>query len=882
MRPEHWLYTIPLRLRSLFRRKRVEQELDEEMRFHLEQKTAQHIGRGMSPTDARYAALRDMDGIEQRKEECRDTRRTRYIEDLIQDWGYALRVFERSPGFTLVAILTLALGIGANTAVFTVVNGVLLRSMPFPEPDRLFLVSFLPLHSPFLSGPSLADRHYLQFRSEDRLFEKIATFSSRGATLTGSGEPIQLRVGAVTTDFFAVLRVSAAVGRVFAADEDQTGHDHVVVLSDTLWRSRFDADRKLVEKSIKLDSVEYTVIGVMPAGFRFPNDADVWTPFAIRSNPHNSMMSPVIGRLRPGASRQQAQAELETLAAHFWQTPGEGPGTRRARIVPLKELLVADARRSILIFAGAVGFVLLIACANVANLLLVRAAGRRQEMAVRAALGAGRGRLIRQVLTESTMISLAGGFTGVLLALWIVPALLALAPQGSLPRAEMIRVDGWVLGFTLGISMLTGIVFGLAPALRITRRELHDALSAAGRSITLGHEGLRGALVISEIALALVLLTGAGLMVKSFLRLRAVHPGFEPASVITLTVDLPDSVYRTPQQMQGFHTRMLSRLANLPGIQSTGGVNWRPLGGMLIVGDFVLDDGRRLPDGYMVDKLCVSSGYFRALGIRLLQGRDFEESDNASAPGVVIVSESVARSVWPNESPLGKRISMEEHSKPGDWLTIVGVVNDVKQQGLATKPDGATYQPYLQVGHPFFLTRMTYFARTTSDPSRVAPAIRAVLQQVDRDQPAQSIASMQELIAQTTAEPRFQARLLGAFGALALLLAAIGVYGVLAYNVAQRTHEIGIRMALGAQAADILGLVIRRTLYLVGLGILIGTAGALAVTRVLAKFLFEVKPSDPATLVMVALLLVLAGLAAGWVPARRATKVDPLVALRYE
>ena len=443
-------------------------------------------------------------------------------------------------------------------------------------------------------------------------------------------------------------------------------------------------------------------------------------------------------------------------------------------------------------------------------------------------------------------------------------------------------MDASILLFTFGLSVITGMVFGLAPTLQATRRDVRESLKQAGRSLTERHEGMRSVLVISEIALALVLLTGAGLMLKSFLRLRAVKPGFEPQNVMTMTVDLPESAYRTAAQLRAFHTRTLESLSNLPGVLATGAVNWKPLGSELTMGDFQVEGGQPLPSGYMVDKPCVSPGYFRAMRIPLLRGREFAEGDDSTAPGVVIVSQSVARSLWPGSDPLGKRISMEDHPKPGDWLTIVGVVDDVKQQGLAKKSDPAIYQPYLQITHPFFLNHMTFVARTASNPLGVPSGMRAVLSEVDKDQPVQSIAAMDNLIAATTAEPRFQARLLAVFAIMALALAIVGIYGLLAYSVAQRTHEIGVRIALGAQTADVVRMLLRSTLVLVGEGIMIGTAGALAVTRVLAKFLFEVKPNDPPTIAAVALTLVCAALVACYLPARRAMRVDPMVALRHE
>jgi putative ABC transport system permease protein len=865
-----------------WRRKQLDRELEEEVRTHLEMAANERVDRGEDKNEAERSARREFGNVGLVKEVTQDVWGWRWLENLYEDARFGLRMLRKSPGFSAVAVLTLALGIGANTAVFTVVNGVLLQPMPFPEPGRLFLVSFSPLHGPFETGPSLSDRDYLEFRDQDRLFEHLTSFTGGRVNLAGTGDPAQIPAASVTIDFFSTLQLRPEIGRGFSVEEDQPGRDNVVVLSNKLWNERFGSDPQILGKTVSLDSVSRTVVGVMPAGFGFPYEAEVWLPLAIRIDSHNSYSRPVVGRLKAGFSRQQALAELETFTQRLPRRPGENKQELVAQIIPLKELLVTNIRQSLLIFAGAVGFVLLIACANVANLFLARAAGRGQEMAVRNALGAGRWRLARQLLTESTLISVAGGAVGIVLAFWSVPALIALAPAGTIPRIEMIRIDASVLVFTFGLSMITGMVFGLAPTLQATRRDVRESLNRAGRSLTGRHEGMRNALAVSEIALALVLLTGAGLMLKSFLRLRAVKPGFEPENVMTMTVDLPESAYRTAAQMRAFHTRTLESLSNLPGVLAAGAVNWRPLGNELTMGDFQVEGGQPLPPGYMVDKPCVSPGYFRAMGIRLLRGREFAEGDDSTAPGVVIVSQSVARSLWPGSDPLGKRVSMEDHPKPGDWLTIVGVVDDVKQQGLAKKSDPAIYQPYLQVTHPFFLIHMTFVARTASNPLGVASGMRGVLSEIDKDQPVQSITAMDNLIAETTAEPRFQARLLTVFAIMALALAIVGIYGVLAYSVAQRTHEIGVRMALGAQTANVVRMLLRSTLVLVGAGVMIGTAGALAVTRVLAKFLFEVKPSDPPTIAAVALTLVCAALAACYIPARRAMRVDPMVALRYE
>ncbi len=879
MRLEHWLYTIPLRLRSLFRRSQVEREMEEELQLHLTQRIEQGIAMGKTPDEARYAALQAMEGMEQRKEECRDARGVHWLEDLLQDARYAFRVLGKTPGFTVVAAMVLALGIGANTAVFTIVNTLLLQPLPFSESGRLFLISCTPKDNPFTpSGPNMSDRDYIEFRGQDHAFESLATFSEEPVTLTGAGDPVVLNTLMVTPDFLRALREHPVFGRDFLR-EGQTD-TNVVLLSDQLWHSRFGGDTAIAGKVIVLNGVIYTVAGVMPPSFTFQK-AELWTRMEIKLDSHNSVFRPVIGRLKPGVSPQQAQAELQRFTGTRPLGEGEKHGLA-AGIVPLRELFVADVRKLLLIFVGAVAFVFLIACANFANLLLIRGASRQQEIAVRAALGAGRGRLVRQLLAESTLLSLVGGALGVLLSIAGVRALLALLPPGKIARAGAVHLDGWVLVFTFGLSLVTGLVFGLAPALSATRRELRDVVSEGGRSVTGGHEKLRGALVTAEIALALVLLTGAGLLIRSFLRMRSVDPGFRAANVIAATVDLPDSRYHTAAQMRALDERVLAALAVLPGAESVGAVNWIPLRPEYVRGDFQLEDGRHLPPSFLVDKPAVSAGYFRTMGIGLLSGREFTERDNSTAPAVVIISESAARTLWPGGDAIGKRISMEDQPKPEDWLTIVGIVRDVRQKSLADTPSASVYQPYLQMNRPFFLAHMSFVVQTRENPMAMASGMRTVLHKMDRELPAESVSTMEAIIAETMTEARSQTRLFGIFSMMALVLAAIGIYGVLACSVAERTHEIGIRMAMGAAEKDVLWMVLRRTLVLAGSGVLIGTLGALAVTRVLGKFLFEVRPNDPATFLAVTGILVVVALSAAWIPARRAARVYPLVALRHE
>jgi predicted permease len=800
------------------------------------------------------------------------------IQTVGQDLRYALRSLRKSPGFTALAVLAMTLGIGANTAVFTVINSLLLRPLPFVQPERLFLISYNPGLG--FSGPGLQDQHYLEFQRRTHAFERVTTFDQDQVTLTGAGDAVRLPAAMVTSSFFPVLRVSPAMGRTFVSQEDQPGAPGVALLSEELWRSRFASDPNILGKAITVDGIKRSVIGIMPPGFVFPGDAALWLPLTVSAD--FQYFRPAFGRLRPSASQRQAQAELQALIPQLPIAPGRHTNRTTAEILPLNDLLVGDIRKSLLILMGAVAFVLLIACANAANLLLMKGSLRRQEMAVRTALGAPRSRLIRQLLTESALLSLGGAIAGLLSSIVGVRALLALSPAGMLPRVAEIHLDASVIGFALGLGIVTGILFGLLPAVQATGRELRTFLNQAGRAVTGRGEKLRRVLVVSEIALTLVLLTGAGLLLKSFLRMRAVDPGFRAENVLTMTVDLPESLYKTTAAIQAFHTRTLEKLSNLPGVSAAGAVNWLPLNGALIHGSFHMHGGLPMPSGYMVDKPAVSPEYFRVMRIPVLSGRAFNDRDSSTASPVAIVSRSVAQTFWPGGDALGNRITLEEDPKPEDWLTIIGVVDDLKQLSLTEKAHPAIYQPYVQVKRPFFLSHMTFAVRTAAYPASVVPAIRGVLQEVDRNQPPQSIAAMTDLVATTIAEPQFQTRLIGIFSMLALLLAVIGVYGVLACAVAERTREIGIRMALGAEKRDITRMVLRRTLLLMTIGIALGIAGALAVTRVLGMFLFEVKPTDLPTFLLVAALLVVVALLAGLVPARRATRVDPLIALRWE
>lgn len=861
-----------------------DEELDEELAAHLRMATADRVARGEGPDEARYAARRELGNLGHIKEVTRESWGGLWIDRFGQDVRYALRTLARARGLTLAVVLTLALGIGANTAVFTAVNGVLLRPLAFPHPDELFVISYQSGQSPFGGIPSMDDRNFLVLRERTRAFARVATFDNQGVTLTGTGDPARSWAARVTPELIPLLGVAPAIGRPFRAEEGRAGEAPVVIIGDRLWRHRFGAEVGALGRMVSIDGVAHTIVGVMPPGFDFPRKAELWIPLAIRADQGNVYSRPVIGRLAPRASDQQAEAELDALVPQLSTFAGVPRDSWIARVVPLRDALVGDVKRSLWVFAGAVGFVLLVACANVANLLLLRGISRSQELAVRATLGASRPRLLRQLLTESTVLSLAGGAVGVLLAAAGVRTLLALAPAGRIPRVDEVHIDGWVLTFTFVLSMLVGILFGILPALRVTGRSLGRSLLNGTRSVTSRWGALPSGLVVGEIALALVLLAGAGLMARSFVHMRTVELGFEPQNVVAMTLELPEGSYGTAAQMSEFHTRMLSRLEGLPGVEAAGLVNWRPLGSMRIAGDFWVDDGRAVPPYYRPDKMVVSAGYFRAMGIRLVRGRQFTPTDDAGGMKTVIVSESVARAVWPGDSPVGRRITLEEHPEPDEWLTVVGVVDDIVQEAVVTPPRPAIYVPYGQVTRSSWLGRMgvTFVAQTASGMQHVAAGMHQVLREVDPDLPPLSIAPMDELVTSTTAEPLFQARLLGAFAILAVVLASVGTYGVLAYSVAVRTHEIGIRLALGARASAVLAMVLKRSLVLAMTGVALGVGGAFGITRVLATFLYGVTPTDPLTFASVAVLLCAIAVGAGLIPAIRASRVDPLRAIKVD
>jgi predicted permease len=799
----------------------------------------------------------------------------------LRDLRHGARLFRQRPGFTAVVVLTLALGIGANAILFSLVNSVLLNPLPYADPGRLVFVA-QHREGETYNGASYDD--YKDFRDRARSFAQLAAVSPQWTfTLTNVSEPQRLRGLYASANLFPALGVSPARGRAYTPEEDRAGAGRVVVISHELWQRQFGGDASVLGKSLALDGEPHTIVGVMPAGFRFFAESDLWVPLAqnpVVNRGRGVRLLSIFGRLGDGVAREQAEAEIVSVAA---QLEGEYAATNKgfsARVVPLHEHVTGGARPALLVLLGAVGLVLLIACANVANLTLARAASRRREFAVRAALGAGRLALTRQVLTESLLLGAAGGATGLLLAVWGVDLLLAVGPE-NIPRRAEIGIDSRVVLFTLAVSLLTGALFGLAPALRASRAQLGEALKSGARAGDGPRAArLRSSLVVAEVALSIMLVAGAGLLVRSFVRLLEVDPGFRPDNLVSLAVILPQSSYPQPEQRAQFYRRLEERLKALPGVESVGAVTRLPLGPAGNITSTLAVEGRPAAEGARpeVDFRRASPDYFRTMGVPLVAGRFFAEEDADESRPTAIVNEAFARKYWPGESALGKRVRLGPNSDAAPWITVVGVVGNVRHTGLDSEPRPEVYR-HLLTSPP---TGPVVVVRTTADPSALVPTLGAAVRELDRGIPAATAQTMREIIARSVAERRFLMLLLAAFAGAALVLASVGIYGVVSNTVAQRTHEIGVRMALGATRRDVLRLVIRQGMTPAVLGLALGLAGALALTRVMRGLLFGVGARDPATLAASALLLAAVALAACYLPARRATKVDPMVALRYE
>jgi len=823
----------------------------------------------------------------------------RTMNTLWQDVRYGARMLLKNPGITIVVILALALGIGANTAIFSVVNAALLRPLPYHEPDSLVALNE---RSPVMDGMSISYPNFEDWRNQNHVFEKIGVSNRESYNLTGAGEAERILTAQASADVFSALRVNAAVGRVFTNDEDQPGGPPVVVLSYGLWQRRFGGQMNILNQALTLNGKSYTVIGVMPQGFSYPSRVEMWVPVGqLSGDPnwkergnHPGLYG--VARLKPGATLEQAQADMENIAANLEKQYPDSNAGNRVRIRPLLETYVSDARSALWVLFGAVAFVLLIACANIANLLLARATSRQKEMAIRSAMGAGRWRIARQLLTESVLLSLVGGVLGLIVARWCIDFILYISPD-AIPRSKEIGLDWWVLAFTIGVSFLTGILFGLVPALQAGVVDVHETLKETGRGTTRRH-WLGSSLVVVEVASTLVLLIGAGLMIRSFYRLQNVNPGFSYARLASFTVSLPDKKYVNEDQTTAFFKRLLENTRMLPGVEAVAAASGLPLGNNGWQTSFLIDGQPRPPREQtpLMEACTVTPEYFRAMNIPLLRGRYFTDDDNRSflkgqdlskleegerlVAGVnsIIVDEEFARRHWPNEDAVGKRIKMGSDETPR-FLTVVGVVGRVKMDGLSQDSNRVQgYFPFWQL--PF--NGMTVIIKATGDPDKLIAAARDQVKQVDPDQPIYNIKTMDEIRAESVASERLNLTLFSIFAGIALVLAIVGIYGVMSYTVTQRTHEIGIRMAIGAQQRDVFKMVIGQGMMLALIGIAIGLVGAFALTRLMATMLFGVTATDPATFAVIAVLLTAVALMACYLPGRRATKVDPVISLRYE
>jgi len=814
------------------------------------------------------------------------------MNTLFQDIRFGLRMLLKSPSVSIVATIALALGIGANTAIFSVVNAVLLRPLPFPNSDALFALFETDTQRGLQRG-SHSYPNFFDLRAQNTGFERVAAYHSGDFIMTGRGEPARLQGSVVTADLFPLLGVQPMLGRMFLPDEDKpTETGRVVILSQGLFQRRFNSDPSIINQSITLDGISFTVVGVMPASFEFPiqNDpVELWTTIAGDASGKEPITAQrgahflqVIGRLKNDVTKEQAQADLTTIGSRLEQQYPDTNTRRTLRLESALTALVGDIRPALLILLGAVACVLLIACANVANLLLARATSRHKEMAIRAALGASRVRVIRQLLTESVLLSLVGGGVGLLLAVWWSDLLVALGKE-DIPRAVHVGMDWRVLGFTLGVSLLTGLIFGLAPAFHSSKTELVESLKEGGRGTSEGarRNRVRNVLVVAEIAVAVVLLVGAGLLIQSLWRLQKVNSGLQPENVLTFNVVLPEIKYKSDKQAE-FFVDLKKRLETTPGIQSASSILPLPLNGDRFVISFEIEGRPMAPkDHPSADFFTTGVGYFKTMGIPIIKGRDFDDRDKHGSTPVVIVTEAFAQQYFPNEDPIGKRIKPGISTFDDEKSTmreIVGVVGNIRNRSLSTESKPAYYVPQTQV--PF--SQMVGVVKTVSEPHSSISAVTKEIAAMDHDIPLFGVKSMQEYLSASVAAPRFSTTLLSIFAAVALVLTVVGLYGVMSYSVAQRTNEIGIRLALGAQSRDVLLMVVKQGSTLIVLGLVIGLAGAFALTRLIASLLFGVTAKDPLTFAAVAVVLAIVALLACYVPALRATKVDPMEALRCE
>jgi predicted permease len=859
---------------ALFHRSRMDKEMEEELRAHIQDRANDLERSGVSRAEAGRRARLEFGGYQKFKEECREAQGTYFLEALVQELRYGLRMLRKSPGFTAVAILTLALGIGANTAIFSVINGVLLSPLPYKSPEQLVVIK---------ENDSLPN--VMDIQRQVRAFSQGGGINVDRMDYTGGSEPVQVRVGQINAGFLETLGAQPTLGRIISPAEDSQGGPRVAMVSNHFWQNYLGSDPHTVGNTIHLGGNSYTVIGVMPASFAPPVEhADVFVSLWA-SDPGAAVQRDVhfmhtYWRLKTGVTLAQAQAELAAIDRRLAEQYPAEEKERTRQLVSLHEWLVGDVRPALLVLFGAVGLVLLIACANFASLLMVRAFAGRQELVIRAALGAGCGRLIRKALTESVLLSVLGGGAGLLFAHWGTSMLLALKPE-QLARLSGIHMDTRVLLFVLVVSVLTGILFGMAPGWIAARADVAEALKEGGRSATASTMGnsIRNILVTSELAVALVLLVGAGLLIKGFSRLHSMNPGFNSANVMTMYLQLPQTRFGEIPKQTEFRRELLTRLNFLPGVQAAM-VSDIPLGGNYVGHRFVIDGRPPVAVGGepLVQTLSVMGDYFHVMQIPLRAGRDF---NHERQPLVAIVNEELVREFFPHENPIGVRVRWASDTELPRWMTVIGVVGDVKHSGLNQPTDPAVYTPFTQSGERW-RRFMTLAIRTPEASPGLVEEVKRQIWSLDGQLPVSDVHTMDELIAVSLAQQRFNMLLLGLFAALALILAAVGIYGAIAYAANQRTHEIGIRTALGAQRRDVLRLVMRDGAKIALFGIASGIAGALALTHLMASLLFEVKPTDPATFAGVAILLAFVVLVACYIPARRAMRVDPMVALRYE
>ena len=880
--------TVTDGLRNLFRKKRVDGELSEELGDFLEMATEEKLNQGMERNDALRAVRLRHGSLETAREEVRSAGWESFLETSWQDLRFAARMLRKSPGFTATAVLTLALGIGANTAIFSVVSAVLLRPLPYANPGQLVFVSEAKPEAG-IAGLGMSYPTFTELRDDNPVFSAVSGFGGHALVLTGNGEPSEVSTVAVTPEFLSILAAEPLMGRLFVPEDGRRGAAPVVVLSENLWRSRFGADPEIVGHFITLDMRLYTVIGVMPAGFRTPflnQSNQVWIPLAqdplfsvwMTKPPQEHWMA-VIARLRAGTSSTQVQTQLDTISAQLAKEfPAEKGWT--IRLEPLQRTITGDAKLPLLLLLGAVDLVLLIACANVANLLLSRATSRSKEISIRIALGAGKRRIARQLLTECAILGLLGGLVGTLVAYWAVASLAPLLPPG-LPKLHSIRVDGWVLVFAFLLSLATTLLFGLAPVLSVAGSDPHQELAEGARAgESAGPRRARAFLAIAEIALAIVLLTGAGLLMRSFAHLTSVNPGFEPNHVVKAMVSLPQFQYATPKQWAAFSEELMTRLRAQPGMQDSAIAGPLPIMdccvtlSFQIVGHPPLEAGTSDTANYVP----ASPRYFPVMGIPLLRGRLFDASDSSSSVPVTLISEALARRYFRNEDPLGRHLTFGFPANGVVSREIVGIVGNIHDVSLGKEPGPMLYVPFAQA--PLYGGEVV--VKSGLSTSAVVGAIRTATQAVDKNLPVTDIMTLSDALNASVAQPRFRTLLLGLFGAVALVLAAVGIFGVISYSVSRRTHELGIRMALGAQPGSVLRMIMRETLALTLIGVAVGIPCAIAAARLIRRLLFNVRSYDPLTLALVPLGLIVVGMLASYIPARRAMRVDPLVALRHE